>query len=232
MWHAVRPTDEEPVDFRSSIQADLTDEQWRELTTPGTALNERWKSQVDVVAWHLKQLREAHVPVLWRPYHEMNGDWSWWGKRPGPEGYSRLYRMLFERLTVFHRLDNLIWVWNANEVREGVGSYASHYPGADVVDVLATDVYRNGFAQADYDGLLAVAAGKPIALGEVGRVPSVDTLRSQPQWVWFMAWGDPEGAWGERSLLISAYESDEVLTRDELPWVIGPSPRIHYPMLR
>jgi mannan endo-1,4-beta-mannosidase len=232
MWHAVRPTDEEPVDFRSSIQADLTDEQWRELTTPGTALNERWKSQVDVVAWHLKQLREAHVPVLWRPYHEMNGDWFWWGKRPGPEGYSKLYRMLFERLMVFHRLDNLLWVWNANEVRGGVDSYASHYPGADVVDIVATDVYRNGFAQADYDDLLAVAAGKPIALGEVGRVPSVDILRSQPRWVWFMAWGDPEGPWGDRSLLTSAYESDEVLTREELPWVTGPSPRIHYPLLR
>jgi mannan endo-1,4-beta-mannosidase len=232
MWHAVRPNDEEPVEFRDSVQGRLSDEQWRELTTPGTALNERWKSQVDVIAWHLKQLREARVPVLWRPYHEMNGEWFWWGKRPGDGGYRKLYRMLFERLTVFHRLNNLVWVWNANEIREDVGPYAAYFPGADVVDVLATDVYRNAYAQSDYDQLLAVAGAKPIALGEVGRLPSPEVLRAQPRWTWFMAWGDPEGAWLDRQSYLATYESPEVLTRDELPWVEIKQPRIHYPVLR
>ena len=54
---------------------------------------------MDVIAWFLAQLREAGVPVLWRPYHEMNGGWFWWGKKTGQPGYAALYRMLFERLT-------------------------------------------------------------------------------------------------------------------------------------
>ncbi len=83
MWHAVRPTDEEPVIFEQSIEGRLTEREWEELVTPGSEINERWKSQVDVIAWFLKQLREAAVPVLWRPYHEMNGDWFWWGKKTG-----------------------------------------------------------------------------------------------------------------------------------------------------
>jgi mannan endo-1,4-beta-mannosidase len=64
MWHAVRPMDEEPVVFEKGIQGKLTKEEWEQLITPGSEIHERWKSQVDVIAWFLKQLREAAVPVL------------------------------------------------------------------------------------------------------------------------------------------------------------------------
>jgi mannan endo-1,4-beta-mannosidase len=92
-WHAVPPTADEPVTFRprpdaptnllASVQGRLTDEQWRDVTTPGTALHQRWCAQVDVIAGFLQQLQAARVPVLWRPYHEMNGNWFWWGGRGG-----------------------------------------------------------------------------------------------------------------------------------------------------
>lgn len=102
MWHAVPPTEDEPVTFRESIQSDLSDQEWEDMITPGTHLNEKWKSQVDVIAWHLKQLDYANVPVLLRPYHEMNGGWFWWGNKDGENGYKKLYRMLFDRLVNFH----------------------------------------------------------------------------------------------------------------------------------
>ena len=47
MWHAVPPNMDEPVAFREAIQSDLSDEEWKDLITPGTMMNERWKSQVD-----------------------------------------------------------------------------------------------------------------------------------------------------------------------------------------
>jgi mannan endo-1,4-beta-mannosidase len=91
-WHAVRPTDDEPVTFRDSVQGHLTDFEWNELLTPGSDLNVRWTAQVDVIAGYLKQLQQAGVSVLFRPYHEMNGNWFWWGGRPGPRGSAELYR--------------------------------------------------------------------------------------------------------------------------------------------
>ena len=63
MWHAVRPIDEEPVTFEKSILGKLTAQEWNDLLTSGTEIHERWKSQVDVIAFFLKQLREAEV---WR----------------------------------------------------------------------------------------------------------------------------------------------------------------------
>ena len=232
MWHAVRPTEDEPVDFQQSIQGKLTDQEWSDLLTPGTTINERWKSQVDVIAFFLKQLRNAGVPVLWRPYHEMNGAWFWWGKKEGDDGYKKLYRMLYDRLVNFHKLNNLLWVFDANELREGVDPYEKYFPGNDVVDILATDVYKNGFAQNDYDQLLALAGDKPIALGEVGMPPTPDILRQQPRWTWFMMWGENGGGYQGAQALRTLYESEEALTLDELPWVTVKHPTIHFPILK
>lgn len=232
MWHAVRPTEDEPVTFEKSIQGELGDAEWKELITPGTHLNERWRSQVDVVAWFLKQLRTAGVPVLWRPYHEMNGEWFWWGKKPGPDGYKKLYRMLFDRFVHFHGLNNLLWVYNANEVRGGVDPYEAYYPGDDVVDILATDVYQGGFAEHDYKQLLALAKGKPIALGEVGQPPSLEVLERQPFWTWFMLWGDLPPRRAGSADYGPIYGDARTITHDELPWVRLKDPTLHYPVLK
>jgi hypothetical protein len=55
------------------VQARLTDEQWQELITPDTPLHQRWEKYMDTAAGFLKQLQDAHIPVLWRPMHENNG---------------------------------------------------------------------------------------------------------------------------------------------------------------
>ncbi len=189
MWHAVPPTEDEPVTFEGSICAGPLEQQsWDDLLTPGTATRDRWTRQVDVIAGHLRGLRDAGVPVVWRPYHEMNGDWFWWGHRSGPTGYPALYRALYERFTRVHHLDNLLWVWNANAPRGTTLAYADCYPGHDVVDVLAADVYHNDYRQSHHDDLLTLAEGRPIALGEVGDLPTPAVLEQQPQWAWFMTW--------------------------------------------
>ena len=228
MWHAVRPTEDEPVTFRESVQGDLSDEEWKDLVTPGTEINERWKSQVDVIAWFLKQLRYADVPVLWRPYHEMNGGWFWWGKKEGEDGYKKLWQMMYERLVDFHGLDNLIWVYNTNEFKNGVDRHDTYYPGDDFVDIIATDVYTEAFDQENYDQMLELAGSKPIALGEVGNPPSLDILESQPRWTWFMRWDEGSRGINYREVM----NSEQVLSLDELPWVDLKDPKMHYPYLK
>ncbi len=188
MWHAVQPTHDEPVTFKENIIGKLSDENWSGLVTPGTALNKRWIEQTDVVASLLKVLQEHNIPVLWRPYHEMNGDWFWWGNRPGKTGYQALYRHMYHQFVHVHELNHLLWVWNANAPRGNAGPYAPYFPGLDVVDVLATDVYSNDYQPAHYNEIVELASGKPIALGEVGQLPTPELLASEPLWTWFMTW--------------------------------------------
>ena len=188
-WHAVRPTSDEPVTFRDNVQSHLSDFEWGELITPGTDLNKRWCAQVDVVAGFLKQLRDPHIPVLFRPYHEMNGNWFWWGGRPGKNGSSALYRLMFDRFVNYHHLDNLVWVWNVNIPGGNAGPVADYFPGLEYADVLTIDNYQE-FKQSYYDEMLALAGSKPIALGEVGGLPTPEVFKAQPRWTYFMIWSD------------------------------------------
>jgi mannan endo-1,4-beta-mannosidase len=194
-WHSVRPTEDEPVTFRDSVQGRLTDWEWHELLRPGTDLNRRWCRQVDRIAGYLKELQDAGVPVLFRPYHEMNGNWFWWGGRPGYDGSASLYRRIYDRYVHVHHLNNLVWVWNVNSPSANAGPVADYFPGAAYADVLTMDIY-GPFSQDFYDGMVALAdpLHKPIALAEVGAMPSLTTLAAQPRWAYFMMWsGMAEG---------------------------------------
>ncbi len=197
-WHAVPPTADEPITFRQlpgsdpkmlkSVQGKLLDDQFRDVLTPGTPLYNHWCAQVDVIAGYLKQLQDAHVPVLWRPYHEMNGDWFWWGGRTGQYSTIALYKQLFDRLVNHHHLNNLVWVWSMDRPSTPERAHALFFPGADYVDVLALDVYGNDFAQSYYDSIAALSQGKPMALAEVGNPPKPEILRQQPRWAYYMTW--------------------------------------------
>ncbi|HTD98159.1 MAG TPA: glycosyl hydrolase [Mucilaginibacter sp.] len=197
-WHAVPPTASEPVTFQplpgadpnalASVQGRLTDQQFKDILTPGTALNKKWMAQVDTVAHYLKELQKAHVPVLWRPYHEMNGSWFWWGGIAGQYSTQALYRQIFERLINYHKLNNLVWVWSVDRPTKPGMEFTNFYPGNKYLDIVALDVYGSDFKQDYYDQLLTLAKGKPITLGEVGSPPSPEVLDKQPKWSYWIIW--------------------------------------------
>jgi mannan endo-1,4-beta-mannosidase len=224
-WHAVRPTEDEPVTFRGSVQGKLTDKEWNELITPGTRLNQHWCDQVDVIAGFLKQLRDAHIPVLWRPYHEMNGDWFWWGGRRGEHGTTVLYRQLFDRLANHHQLNNLVWIWSVDRPSTPERQFVDFFPGRNCFDIAALDVYHSDFSQSYYRDLLKLAGGKPVALAEVGPPPTLDVLEKQPEWTWWMLWagmvGKEPGANHAMQTLVNAPRS---LSQDDPEYIKGIAP--------
>ncbi|MCX6329425.1 MAG: glycosyl hydrolase [Bacteroidia bacterium] len=197
-WHAVPPTAKEPITFQpvpganppalESVQGQLTDQQFKDILNPGTALYKSWCTQVDSVAHYLKLLQDAHVPVLWRPYHEMNGSWFWWGGRTGKYSTQSLYRQLFNRLTKIHKLNNLIWEWSVDRPNRPEMKFSNFYPGNEYLDIVALDVYGSDFNQAYYDSLVVLSKGKPLVLAEVGNPPSLDILSKQPKWGYYAVW--------------------------------------------
>ncbi len=122
------------------------------------------------------------------PYHEMNGDWFWWGGRRGKKGTAALYRQLYDRFVNYHKLNNLIWVWSVDRPIKPEREFSYYYPGNKYVDVLSLDVYGRDFNQAYYDSLVQLSNGKVIALAEVGNPPTSDILKSQPLWAYYITW--------------------------------------------
>ncbi len=198
-WHAVPPTADEPITFQplpgydstalASVQGKLLDSQFEDIFKKGTSIYKKWVAQVDEIARYLKQLQDAHVPVLWRPYHEMNGDWFWWGGRTkGKYTSERLYRQLFDRFVKHHKLKNLLWMWSVDRPSKPGREFEGFYPGNDYLDVVSLDVYGSDFNPQYYTNLKLLAKGKPLALGEVGIPPTLKVFESQPDWTFYVIW--------------------------------------------
>lgn len=217
-YHQANPAIGEPCPFQGGVISKLSDEQWRDLLTPGTQLCEAWRQQMDLFAGYLKQLRDAHIPILFRPYHEMNGDWFWWCGRKGERGVIALWKQLFRYYTGQHQLNNLIWVWSPDKPKYGLAEF---YPGDEFVDVIGCDIYPEKdnpvvFRQEWYEALVALAQAKPLAIGECGVIPSPEILQNQPRWVWFMGWADLVTKRNSAEAIRDVFDSERTLTREEL----------------
>ena len=148
---------------------------------------ERYKlmlRDIDAIAAQLRRLQDAHVPVLFRPLHEAEGGWFWWGAK-GPEACKALWRLVFDRLTRVDGIHNLVWVWNSPK--------AEWYPGDDVVDVMSVDRYpddRRDALSADWEDLIARFDGrKPVALAEFPGAPDLARMRRfGERWLYFVSW--------------------------------------------
>jgi len=222
MWHACPPGFGDCCDGDKiwAMEDGLTQQQWEELTTEGSVLNNAWKAQADSIAFYLKQLRDAGVPVLWRPYHEMNGVWFWWGNHKGENGFRKLWIMMYDYFVNHHKLNNLIWVWNANAPRDIPGdeayAYEDFWPGSEYVDVLAVDVNRDDWKQSHYDDLVKLGGGKPVAIGGATPPPGLEVLELQPGWTWFMHWGNLV-PWGNGvDIFNDLFGNGKILTREDV----------------
>ena len=174
------------------------------------------------IAKQLLRLQDAGVPVLWRPLHEASGGWFWWGAK-GPEACKQLWVYLYQELTDTYGCNNLIWVWN--------GQDAAWYPGDKYVDIIGQDIYEDKHAYGPGTSLFAdiveySGGNKPIALTENGVVPDIDQMvESKTRWLWFNTWSGAfvqqnsqySEEYTEAALLKKVYDSDYVITLDELP---------------
>lgn len=246
-WHSPNPwTGGKSDDIGDPNDPDTN---WRaklgELVDPSTVAGATWAQMLAEIADSLVELRDAGVPVLWRPLHELNGGWFWWtpapdaSDKPQPAPFIALWKHMHHYFTNVRKLDNLLWVYSPNVCDKWRPKPNVFYPGAEFVDVVGLDKYRalgetplklNEFGE--YDQL--VATGKPVGLCEFGPIPSngsgwntekfdwstlVRDLHDRyPEIVFFSAW---EGVWSiphKPTIGQSAMMNDGwTITLDDLP---------------
>ncbi|GIV31223.1 MAG: hypothetical protein KatS3mg029_0574 [Saprospiraceae bacterium] len=216
---------------------DLTATDIWKLTTPGQDGFDEWTEQLDFMADILKQLQDQGVTVLWRPLHEMNGDWFWYGFQGDSDAqpYIELYRDMFDYFTNFHQLNNLIWVYAPNWASPGLPQPTHYYPGSDVVDMTGLDIYLTDLdiPQNQYTDMLNL--GLPFAITEFG--PSLDEMSGNhdynayvqkiledfPQSVYAQAWSDWPGhaaSWIANQNFESAFLRPCIVHRDLLSQIL------------
>ncbi len=175
------------------------------LTVPGTTVYNSWIGMLDNVAASLQILEDRGVTVMWRPLHELNGTWFWWGGQ-SPADFTALWRHMFDYFTRVKGLDNLLWVYSPNS---GMNATAN-YPGGDVVDMVGLDEYSSVNenplqinSAGEYDQL--VNTGKPIGLFEFGPIPATGASWDTTNYSWANLIRDIKARY-PRIFLVQAWE--------------------------
>lgn len=87
----------------------------------------------------------APIPIIFRPYHEHNGDWFWWGKtHASEEDFIELWRFTVDYLRDTKGVHNVLYAFSPDRSRmqpDSEKDYFYAYPGDDYVDVLGLDNY-------------------------------------------------------------------------------------------
>jgi hypothetical protein len=172
---------------------------------------------IDIVSERLLRMQDSGVALLWRPLHEAEGKWFWWGAKTG-DACKALYRMMYDRMVNYHGINNLIWVWNSYGTTK-----ENWYPGDDVVDIIAwdyPDYTQSTGSWSQYQGLFG-NKGKQFAIGEDGKLFN-PALFSQQPWLYFITWAymikDPSQPNGKNTpeWINAVYNDPKVLTLDDL----------------
>ncbi|MDR0223158.1 MAG: glycoside hydrolase family 26 protein [Oscillospiraceae bacterium] len=190
-WHWNVPRDiGKPEGGRAFYADEIENFSYINAVTPGTKEYEIIIRDIDTVAAQLQRMEKAGVPVLFRPLHEAGGRWFWWGRISREtveyECYQKLWYTIFDRLENYHKLTNLIWVWN------GQDKYMTVHP--NTYDIAGIDVYPNrenhSALVSDWEKLSKITyGGKMLALTECGYIPDPgEVFGSDAKWLYYMPW--------------------------------------------
>ncbi|NLR91703.1 sulfatase-like hydrolase/transferase [Flammeovirga agarivorans] len=131
-WHAMNMATE-------GTTYDLTGNPVQEILNRGTAYN-TYISHLDSVASIFKII---DAPIIFRPLHENNGGWFWWGADTcTPEEYVELWKLTVDYLKETKGIHHLLYAYSPSK-----GEFDNRYPGDDYVDIIGTDMYGK---TADY----------------------------------------------------------------------------------
>ena len=235
-WNVPRDVEQDPESTAKQFYSkNITNFDIKNAVTPGTKEYEIVVHDIDLVAIELQKLEAAGVPVLWRPLHEASGAWFWWGVATPEiakgEYYQKLWYMIYDRLENYHKLTNLIWVWN------GQSKHTKVHP--NTYDISGIDVYPDSedhsVQEREYKNLEKITdEGKMLALTEVGYIPDPDEFAANKdtiKWLFYMPWNgefisDKSNLYGipelntermSEEFLKNVMSHENVITWSELP---------------
>ncbi len=231
-WHADNPFVDQVDVYWDTVEN--KDQINLKALLKGEAKTKAWtsyRSELDKVAGALQQLRDAGVTVIWRPFHEMNGDFFWWGtnahgnQQTNEADYIALWIDLYNTLKLDYGLDNLIWTYAVVPSETWYAEVTAYYPGNDFVDLVGMDYYGVQPDFPHYDALKSL--GKPLVISESGPREAGYGNWNMMEWAnmlmgkaaYFLQWHSWNGAKvaiKDNKNSMELMNSNSVITRDEV----------------
>lgn len=213
MWHWGAPTKGDGYE-QSKMAIDID-----KCFVEGTEEYKAFWAELKLKGDLLQKLKDANVPVIWRPFHELNGNWFWWGKQ-GPEKFKKLWITMFNYYAKERGLNNLIWTLCYTGEPDG-----NWYPGDEYLDIAGADTYakNDGPQMTMYNKVKAITNNKfPLAYHECGIPPDPGKCLSQGgMWSWWMEWHTSHLERLDKTYLKFVYDHELVITLDEVPDIMA-----------
>lgn len=206
-WHWNVPKDiDNPDGGYAFYTSEITNFSQVNAVTPGTKEYETVIHDIDLIATKIQRMESEGVTILFRPLHEASGAWFWWGLQGRDsatnEVFQKLWYMIYDRLENYHKLTNIIWVWNGQNPHtaihpnafdiEGIDRY---YDQEDISAEALSTYYEKCYGElAGYDKYCAELAGmestgKMMALTECGYIPDPEGIKAANTiWLYYMVW--------------------------------------------
>lgn len=206
-WHWNVPKDiDNPEGGYAFYTSEITNFSQVNAVTPGTKEYETVIHDIDLIATKIQRMESEGVTILFRPLHEASGAWFWWGLQGRDsatnEVFQKLWYMIYDRLENYHKLTNIIWVWNGQNPHtaihpnafdiEGIDRY---YDQEDISAEALSTYYEKCYGElAGYDKYCAELAGmestgKMMALTECGYIPDPEGIKAaNTMWLYYMVW--------------------------------------------
>lgn len=206
-WHWNVPKDiDNPEGGYAFYTSEITNFSQVNAVTPGTKEYKTVIHDIDLIATKIQRMESEGVTILFRPLHEASGAWFWWGLQGRDsatnEVFQKLWYMIYDRLENYHKLTNIIWVWNGQNPHtaihpnafdiEGIDRY---YDQEDISAEALSTYYEKCYGElAGYDKYCAELAGmestgKMMALTECGYIPDPEGIKAaNTMWLYYMVW--------------------------------------------
>ena len=113
---------------------------------PGGVANKTYTGWLDKVAEYalsLKGDRGELIPILFRPFHELSGNWFWWTQNTcSSEQFIQLWKYTINYLRDVKQVHNMLYVYNTAGDVKTKAEYLERYPGDDFADIMSFDAYQ------------------------------------------------------------------------------------------
>lgn len=142
-WHLREPNKEDSF-YAADMTADQKNTAFKSIL-PGGANHEWYKKKLDKVASVVSNFKGSNgelIPIIFRPFHEFDGSWFWWGANfCTPEDYKAAYQFTVTYLKTTKGIHNILYAFSPDNSYTTETAYLSRYPGDAYVDVLGMDNY-------------------------------------------------------------------------------------------
>jgi len=149
-WHFSNPVSEGSFYWKDSVSVAAM-----ELIKPGGSHHERYKEILKTIADFANSVKGKNgtlAPMIFRPYHEFDGDWFWWGKKyTSREDFIAVWQFTVSYLKDTLGVHNFIYAFSPDNKFNSQSEYLERYPGDDYVDMLGMDDYADFGRDGKYD---------------------------------------------------------------------------------